>query len=279
MPSSTTTASITSAARDAASRLAEFRKSAALSNGNAVNGQGPRVPDLAGLINAFFIAAYQAEVFLSLDAIEDGEAFLREELRAATTDHERLSRSVVLGQMLLLGGKYPDYAELMMVTALPLLVDPVKARPAGDFLTETVASTGMLALLPLASREFLANLPEETLRLGLPRLKTLRASTNEGVAENIDWILYAVYRRLGMETERQSLAATRKGKGVFDEDIDLHMSDPQSPVSAARRFMGAFHGSRDLALIEASTSRLPLRNIRRAIPRRVDSHAPMIHFA
>jgi hypothetical protein len=217
-------------AHDAASRLAEFRKSAALSNGNAVDGQSPRALELTGLLNSFLIAAYQAEVFLSLDAVEDGEVFLREELRSATTDHERLSRSVVLGQMLLLGGKYPEYAELMMVTALPLLVDAVKALPASDFFTETVASTGMLALLPLASREFLASLPEDTLRLGMPRLKMLRASTSDSVAENIDRVLYAIYRRLGMETERSTLAATLKGKGTFDEDADFWPKDLAFPT-------------------------------------------------
>src|SRR5262249_48082485 len=55
---------------------------------------------------------YAAEVFLSLDAAEDGEAYFRTAMASADNDSARLASAIVLSQMLLVEGKYHAYADL-----------------------------------------------------------------------------------------------------------------------------------------------------------------------
>src|SRR4029079_1236225 len=91
------------------------------------------------LVLSFFIAAYEAEIFLSLDAEADGEEFLREELASADTDEERLSRAIMLGQVLLIRGKHREYTKLTTGTVAPLLRKVLSALPANDFLAPSIA--------------------------------------------------------------------------------------------------------------------------------------------
>ena len=109
---------------------------------------------------------YVAEVFLSLDAAQDGEAFFRNALRQADTDEARLSREIVLGQILLLQGKHQEYAKLATEAIAPLLTKVLKPTPVSGLqaLLATNALTqfvGGLAVLPFGAPGSFPDCPKD----------------------------------------------------------------------------------------------------------------------
>jgi Tol biopolymer transport system component len=159
---------------------------------------------------------YVAEVFLSLDAVEDGERFFRNALKIATSDAERLSKALVLSQMLLLRNKNEEYAELATDTVLPLLLRTWKPRkpnaaqimrnPPGNLV---LAYSDGLSLLPLFASEFLKTLPEKQVRDLMPRWEKQQAAADDDVKRlGLDLFREAAARRLGQHAEAQS--ATRR---------------------------------------------------------------------
>jgi hypothetical protein len=154
---------------------------------------------------------YIAEVFLSLDAIEDGERHFRDALKAAVSDADRLSAALVLTQFLLLRDKHEEYAELATDTVLPLLLRTWKARTqtAGgqNQANLILAYSDGLSLLPLFSSEFLASLPVKQVRALVPRWEKQRPAADDDVKHlGIDLFLEAAARRLGQEDQRQVAA-------------------------------------------------------------------------
>jgi Tol biopolymer transport system component len=156
---------------------------------------------------------YAAEVYLSLDAAADGEAYFRREPDQADTESARLSRAITLGQILLLEKKYREYADLTSETIAPLFIKQIKAMPAGggslnaNALTQLVAG---FALAPLGALEFLSLLPDQQRQDLLPRWEKLSASANDGCRPLFDLVLHGLYRTLGREKERQDTAARLK---------------------------------------------------------------------
>jgi hypothetical protein len=145
-----------------------------------------------------------AEMFLSLDAVEDGEAFFQRTLRAAEQDAERLSRSLILTQFLLLGGKHAEYADLAGRTVLPLLLKSWKARVGGSPPaqgTNTLLAYGDgLSLVPLADPRFLAGLTEGQVRDLRFRWVMARDLADDDVKRLVvDLLLEAGLRRLGQD--------------------------------------------------------------------------------
>jgi hypothetical protein len=227
--------------REAEAQLSQFR-----SQFLPAPPPGPRTPDSldgialelldpAGLPASLLVAAYQAEVFLSVDAVADAEMFFRDEVHSAASDAQRLARHLVLGQILLLSGKRDEYATLTAGTIGPLLTKTLKARRPEDVVTEPVASVvGMLALMPLASREFLRERSEDTLRRLLPGLEDLRAQTGASLGDAPGVVLHALYGRLGMEKERRELAGTlwpTRDSHLIDEDVDRGLDELRSTMS------------------------------------------------
>jgi hypothetical protein len=158
---------------------------------------------------------YIAEVYLGVDAAEDGRAFFRSIVDAggAESDVSRLSAAVVLSQILLLDRRYDEYAELATETLAPLLLEVRDAppdRPAPETRNErrdVRDLVGGLALLPLMSESFLAGLPDERLRGMVPRWDALRARAEDDRARlGIDLILEALSLHLGWEAERREAA-------------------------------------------------------------------------
>src|SRR6185369_16047569 len=109
---------------------------------------------------------YAAEVFLSIEAVEDGEQFFQRGLAQARTDVERFSKAVVLSQVLLIEKKHPAYVDLVIDTIAPLTVKLPQPdagaleRRAGrwrqaDLQGLVALASAWPALLPLASPDFL----------------------------------------------------------------------------------------------------------------------------
>jgi hypothetical protein len=158
---------------------------------------------------------YAAEVFMSLDAPADGEAFFRAAPDQADTEATRLSRAITLGQILLLERKYGEYAELATETVAPLLAKAVRPVPPGgrrDFMDTNILTeyVGWLALSPLGASEFLSHLPDKQLKDMLPRWEKLRAGANEASRPLVYLVLHGLYQKLGREKERQEIALRLK---------------------------------------------------------------------
>jgi hypothetical protein len=149
---------------------------------------------------------YEAEVFLSVDAAEDGEAFFRDELRDAATDDARVSKALVLSQLLLLRDKRRDYADLTAATTLPLLLKLVKPAPPDKPYTP-LAIPGALSLLPLCSTEFLKSLPDDQVRALSARWRHLQTDADtDDKRLAVDLLLSAAHGRLGEADARQAAA-------------------------------------------------------------------------
>ncbi len=152
---------------------------------------------------------YVAEVFLSLDAVKEGERYFRDGLRDAANDAERLSKALVLTQFLLLRDKHQEYAELATDTVLPLLLRAWKPRsqasPPQQQANLILAYSDGLSLLPLFAPMFLAGLSEQQVRSLVPRWQKLRSSADDDVKRlGIDLFLAAAANRLGQHDEKQA---------------------------------------------------------------------------
>ena len=184
---------------EARAKLDQFRQRFLPAVIEPPNGQGMerQIHDL--FAPGTFIASllqdmYAAEVYLSLDAAEDGEAFFGYAPEQADSEAARLSRAITLGQILLLEKKYREYADLTTQTIAPLLIKLLKAVPAGGWrgfldantLTQLVAG---LALSPLGAPEFLSLLPEKQLQGLLPRWEKLSASSEDVCRPLFDMVL------------------------------------------------------------------------------------------
>lgn len=154
---------------------------------------------------------YVAEVFLSLDAVKDGERYFREGFQNAADEADRLSKALVLTQFLLLRDKHKEYAELATDTVLPLLLRTWKPRtqanPGQQQTNLILAYSDGLSLLPLFIPEFLARLSDAQVRSLVPRWQKQRPAADDDVKRlGIDLFLEAAARRLGQSEEQQAAA-------------------------------------------------------------------------
>jgi hypothetical protein len=152
---------------------------------------------------------YVAEVFLSLDAVQEGEHYFRAALKAAHADADRLSKALVLTQFLLLRDKNEEYADLATDTVLPQLLRTWKPRPQNNNRQQEanliLAYSDGLSLLPLFSSEFLARLSEKQVFALVPRWQKQQTAADDDVKRlGIDLFLAAAAHRLGKTDEQQA---------------------------------------------------------------------------
>jgi hypothetical protein len=185
---------------------------------------------------------YTAEVFLSLDAAEDGRAWFRRAIREAAGDEQRLSAALALSQVLLAEGRGEEYLDLACDVALPNLLRVWKQEDGSEF---TWPSTGqkllptcaLLAFAPLATPDFLATLPDGAVRRLAERFAAGRARAAHGGARlALDLVLRTAYKRLGQEE-----AARQAGSRVRAESAGRQLPAPEAlgnPVASFRSAMG-----------------------------------------
>jgi hypothetical protein len=195
---------------------------AAAVNGKTLERHLEDMLDPSTFVGALLQDLYVAEVFLSLDAAQDGEGFFRTTLGKADTDAVRLSRAIVLGQILLLQKKHGDYGDLATETIAPLWTKLLKPAPPGgrgDFLDTTFLTefVGQLALAPLAASEFLSRLPDKQVKELRLRWEKLQAKANDSSGPLIDFVLHGLYNALGQEKERKAVAARLANRPVAND--------------------------------------------------------------
>jgi hypothetical protein len=174
--------------------------------------------DPKGMFVSLLQNLYMAEVFLSLDAADDGERFFRDQLAAAASESARLSSVLTLAQILLLEKKYSEYAGLATKTLAPSLYKTLRRLRAGQPRDPLDPQTlldlvGSLSLVPLCTPEFLTQLPKDRLQAVTPRWVDLRAKMgSERSQREMDLILQALYQQLGQEKECQEVTQRLKNK-------------------------------------------------------------------
>jgi Tol biopolymer transport system component len=188
---------------------------------------------------------YAAEVFASLDAAEDGEAFFRAALEQATTDAVRASRAIVLGQILLLRNEDREYAELTTKTIAPMLLrmrSPAPAGNQGDFLdpNSLIGFVAEFALVPLGAPEFLARLSDKQLRALRLQWEKLQEKGTPSSKPLVDYVLRGLYQALGQEKERQAAAERLKNRPAGSTFLPLDDEMGKQIVTMQQRILGGF---------------------------------------
>ncbi|MEX1228874.1 MAG: hypothetical protein WEB58_01465 [Planctomycetaceae bacterium] len=175
---------------------------------------------LADFITPLMQNAFITEVYLSLDAADDGVRFFRSEMKQTPTDAERLAYALCLSQLLLVVDDRSAYAELVEESLIPILIklfDGEKFAATGGESTQrhfrqateqlALYASGGAALLPLMSERFLETFSEETLREHAARWRSLRETANDATEEfAIDLMLAAALKRLNAADELTELA-------------------------------------------------------------------------
>ena len=184
---------------------------------------------------------YMAQVFLSLNAIQDGVKFferLPEQLpllvpKRAVAD-ERFGSQLALAQLLLNAKGYDEYANLATTVLAPtLLQKDLKAYDARTIAeigsVSPTVSAGGFCLLPLMADEFVQQLSPETLAQLLPAWEKHRDQTDSQVARLwIDRFLALGFQRLGRSKEAVAArmrceSNPQKAKYDFDETFDSEL--------------------------------------------------------
>jgi hypothetical protein len=182
---------------------------------------------------------YTAEVFLSLDAAEDGRDWFRRAIREAVSDEQRLSAALALSQVLLAEGRGEEYLDLACDVALPNLLRVWKEEDGSEFSLlgsgqKILPACALVAFAPLATPDFLGALPDGAVRRLADGFTAGRAQAAHGGARlAIDLVLRAAHGRLGQgEAARQADARVRAGSAGRKVPTPEAL---QSPVASFRR--------------------------------------------
>lgn len=165
---------------------------------------------------------YLAEVFLSVDSLEDGLAHFSQAPAAAETDSVAFSRAVVLAQLMLIGNDHEGYlkhsTEVLAPLALKLWQADKPDQPAeiNNGLLQFVAG---LCLAPLFRTEFISQLPKEAVERHRAAWKEHAAKHESGPpALAINLVLRAIAASLNDAAETK-LADERIAKNPAAQPI------------------------------------------------------------
>lgn len=190
---------------------------------------------------------YIAEVFLSLDAEQEGERYFRDALKAADNDADRLSKALVLTQFLLLRDEREEYAELATDTVLPLLLRTWKPRIQRNSFQQqanlVLAYSDGLSLIPLFAAEFLAGLSEKQVRALVPRWQKLRGAADDDVKRlGIDLFLQAAAQRLKQPHEQQAASLRIASNPARSDTLgDQSVAEFIASIRDAPKFFAQLH--------------------------------------
>jgi hypothetical protein len=202
---------------DARARLADFRRKARqllpsdedLKTSELGNANPALLAALQADVRSLVPLArdfYTAEVFLSLDAAADGEAFLRKALSEAANDEDRLSAAIVLAQLLLLQGRTDDYVDVLSTKLAPVVAKAVRASAADERFPPIPIVLAWLTTVPLGMDDVLAKASDRRVEAWLKACLDFRKQVaDDGIRQVTDVMLEAAYKRLGRDKEREEV--------------------------------------------------------------------------
>jgi len=251
--------------QEAAERLASFRTSLTLEfpelrgesgTGNDEGESNSNVDEelqrFAEHASAVVQDLYIAEAFLSVDALDDGIAFFREEERWAENDAQQLAAALCLSQLLLLNEDYSEYLRVVSGTLAPPLISlhetlqvpdgsDVGASPSSLQALERqlLLWLGSAALMPLFSPEFLESCPEPVVRKHVKHWQAERNAVSDSDVPllAIDLFLHAAYERLGNAVQCDEAAQRASGNPALKRfGGDFSLDDLPQLIKQARQF-------------------------------------------
>jgi hypothetical protein len=155
---------------------------------------GPQADLLKRLIQDLFVA----EVFLSVDALDDAIAHFRSESQPDASDDASLSRAIVLAQLLLIARDHDGYLEQATNVIRPLTIRMWKnPKDQSPQTANTVLQLAAgLCVAPLFRADFLSGVSDAALQQNLPIWKADRDRLDDGLpAVAVDLVLRAAALR------------------------------------------------------------------------------------
>ncbi len=156
---------------------------------------------------------YMTEVFMSLDAADEGEVYFTKTIESATSEENKLIDAVVLAQFYLLKHENSEFAQFATRTLAPLLLNQIDFEKVGEASTggnpnDMLSGFLVMAILPLFAPEFLDTLPREDVATLLPEwLKLHDQARHDTERLGCDLFLQAAYQCLENETEQAVVEA------------------------------------------------------------------------
>ncbi len=160
---------------------------------------------------------YLAQIFLSLNAVEDGLAFFAEEpqvlpglVSAKALAHEQFAAKVAQAQLLLNVERWDEFARLATKELVPMLLkrnlSSCDSRSIVELSSQAPAiSAGGYCLLPLMAEDFTNQLSTETIEELIPAWEAFRLQTESQVALLwIDRFLQLAYQRMSLDEAAQA---------------------------------------------------------------------------
>lgn len=187
-------------------------------------------PVMRALIRDLLIA----EVFLSVDGLNEAIAQFRQPPPAEEADAIAFSRTVVLAQLLLIANQDSDYLILCTESIAPLALKLWQDEQPGQQprpTNATIQTFAGLSLAPLFRSDFIEQLPRELIEQQLRIWKQFSAERNSGIpAVAIDLVLRSFSRRLNnvaeAEQAEQRLVANPSAQQLFaGQPIDEWVRD------------------------------------------------------
>ncbi|MSR59315.1 MAG: hypothetical protein EXS05_17010 [Planctomycetaceae bacterium] len=186
--------------------------------GALLEAAGPQGELLKRLIRDLYVA----EVFLSVDAVNEAVAHFRDAPRTPADDAARFSRALVLAQLLLISGDHDGYLAHVTDVVLPLALRMWESAAHGQSGSANfvLQIAGGLCVAPLFHPDFVAGLNEELVKADVVVWESCRESLGDGqLALAVDLVLRAAARSLGDEILKQAandrIARNPAGRELF----------------------------------------------------------------
>ncbi len=180
---------------------------------------GPQTELLQCLVHDLYVA----EVFLSVDAMDDALAHFRVNQPAPASEAAELSRALVMAQLLLIARDHDGYLTHCtdVVAPLTLRMWEVNAagQPAGNS-NFVLQVAGGLCLAPLFRPDFIEGLSASTVRRSVPTWKDYRENLSDGLpAIAVDLVVRAAALKLNdipaAEAAQERIARNPAGQQLF----------------------------------------------------------------
>ncbi len=191
---------------------------------NFLEAMGPQAELLKHLVHDLYVA----EVFLSVDAVDDARSHFRADPPPAADDNAKMSRAIVLAQLLLIAGDRDGYLSHCTDTVLPLAI--ARWTPSLDQQQESANSVlqfaAGLCLAPLFRSDFYSSVSDRTLQDNLPKWNTQRDHLKHGLpAVAVDLMLRAAALKqdneIAVKKAEERIASNPAGRELFaDKPID-----------------------------------------------------------
>ena len=191
---------------------------------NFLEAMGPQAELLKHLVHDLYVA----EVFLSVDAVDDALTHFRADPPPAADDNAKMSRAIVLAQLLLIAGDRDGYLSHGTDTVLPLAISlwtPLVEQKQGSANAVLQVAAG-LCLAPLFRPDFYSEVSASALPENLMKWSHLRSQLEDGLpAVTVDLALRAAALKqsdtTAVKEAAERIASNPAGRELFaDKPID-----------------------------------------------------------